>query len=59
MFTDLLWFKDYKNLKEQLEQIENKIFKKRNNKFNEALKEYIEDLSKDSNDQLSEKLENI
>lgn len=59
IFTDLLWFKDYKNLKEQLEQIENKIFEKRNNKFNEALKEYIEDLNDDSNDQLSEKLENI
>ncbi|KKW61265.1 aromatic motif membrane protein [Mycoplasma capricolum] len=59
IFTDLLWFKDYKNLKEQLEQIENKIFEKRNNKFNEALKEYIEDLNEDSSDQLSEKLENI
>lgn len=59
IFTDLLWFKDYKNLKEQLEQIENKIFEKRNNKFNEALKEYIEDLNDDSNDQLSEELESI
>ncbi|KEZ17060.1 aromatic motif membrane protein [Mycoplasma capricolum] len=59
IFTDLLWFKDYKNLKEQLEQIENKIFEKRNNKFNEALKEYIEEQNEDSNDQLSEKLENI
>ncbi|WP_237719204.1 hypothetical protein [Mycoplasma mycoides] len=53
-----MWFKDYKNLKEQLEEIENKIFEKRNNKLNEALKEYIEDLE-DSNNQLSEKLENI
>ncbi|WP_434335218.1 aromatic motif membrane protein [Mycoplasma capricolum subsp. capricolum] len=59
IFTDLLWFKDYKNLKEQLEQIEDKIFEKRNNKFNEALKEYIEDLNEDSNDQLSEKLDTV
>ncbi|CBW54598.1 Conserved hypothetical protein, predictedlipoprotein [Mycoplasma mycoides subsp. capri LC str. 95010] len=57
IFTDLLCFKDYKNLKEQLEQIENKIFEKRNNKLNEALKEYIEEQNEDSNDQLSEKLE--
>ncbi|MDP4040266.1 aromatic motif membrane protein [Mycoplasma mycoides] len=57
IFTDLLWFKDYKNLKEQLEQIENKIFEKRNNKLNEALKEYIEEQNEDSNDQLSEKLD--
>ncbi|QVK09281.1 aromatic motif membrane protein [Mycoplasma mycoides] len=59
IFTDLLWFKDYKNLKEQLEQIENKIFEKRNDKLNEALKEYIEEQNEDSNDQLSEKLDTV
>ncbi|WP_434335782.1 aromatic motif membrane protein [Mycoplasma capricolum subsp. capricolum] len=60
IFTDLLWFKDYKNLKEQLEQIENKIFEKRNNKFNEALKEYIEDLNDDQdNDEINDKLQEI
>ncbi|WP_434334595.1 aromatic motif membrane protein [Mycoplasma capricolum subsp. capricolum] len=60
IFTDLLWFKDYKNLKEQLEQIENKIFEKRNNKFNEALKEYIEDLNEDQdNDEINDKLQEI
>ncbi|WP_434329474.1 aromatic motif membrane protein [Mycoplasma capricolum subsp. capricolum] len=60
IFTDLLWFKDYKNLKKQLEQIENKIFEKRNNKFNEALKEYIEDLNDDQdNDEINDKLQEI
>ncbi|WP_434333495.1 aromatic motif membrane protein [Mycoplasma capricolum subsp. capricolum] len=60
IFTDLLWFKDYKNLKEQLEQIENKIFEKRNNKFNETLKEYIEDLNDDQdNDEINDKLQEI
>ncbi|QVJ95451.1 aromatic motif membrane protein [Mycoplasma mycoides] len=63
IFTDLLWFKDYKNLKEQLEQIENKIFEKRNNKLNEALKEYIEDLedneNEEANDQINDKLQDI
>ncbi|QVJ96278.1 lipoprotein [Mycoplasma mycoides subsp. capri] len=63
IFTDLLWFKDYKNLKEQLEQIENKIFEKRNNKLNEALKEYIEELEdsedEEANDQINDKLQDI
>ncbi|EXU60134.1 aromatic motif membrane protein [Mycoplasma mycoides] len=63
IFTDLLWFKDYKNLKEQLEQIENKIFEKRNDKLNEALKEYIEDLedneNEEANDQINDKLQDI
>ncbi|UZK64339.1 lipoprotein [Mycoplasma mycoides subsp. capri] len=63
IFTDLLWFKDYKNLKEQLEEIENKIFEKRNNKLNEALKEYIEYLedneNEEVNDQINDKLQDI
>ncbi|ACU78571.1 putative liporotein [synthetic Mycoplasma mycoides JCVI-syn1.0] len=63
IFTDLLWFKDYKNLKEQLEQIENKIFEKRNDKLNEALKEYIEELEdsedEEANDQINDKLQDI
>ncbi|WFQ95561.1 aromatic motif membrane protein [Mycoplasma feriruminatoris] len=59
VFTDLLWFKDPNNLKKQLEQIEKKIYEKRLSKFNEALKEYIEEESEDSNDELSEKFDSI
>ncbi|QVK05172.1 aromatic motif membrane protein [Mycoplasma mycoides] len=63
IFTDLLWFKDSNNLKEQLEQIENKIFEKRNDKLNEALKEYIEELEdsedEEANDQINDKLQDI
>ncbi|QVK01936.1 lipoprotein [Mycoplasma mycoides subsp. capri] len=63
IFTDLLWFKDYKNLKKQLEQIENKIFEKRNDKLNEALKEYIEEQEdsedEEANDQINNKLQDI
>ncbi|WFQ91381.1 lipoprotein [Mycoplasma feriruminatoris] len=63
VFTDLLWFKDPNNLKEQLEQIEKKIYEKRLSKFNEALKEYIEEERDESNDdensEISEKLDTI
>nr|VZR98664.1 hypothetical protein MF5295_00879 [Mycoplasma feriruminatoris] len=63
VFTDLLWFKEPNNLKEQLEQIEKKIYEKRLGKFEEALKEYIEDKKEESNDdengEISEKLDTI
>ncbi|WFQ90560.1 aromatic motif membrane protein [Mycoplasma feriruminatoris] len=63
VFTDLLWFKDPNNLKKQLEQIEKKIYEKRLGKFEEALKEYIEDKKEESNDdengEISEKLDTI
>ncbi|WFQ94736.1 aromatic motif membrane protein [Mycoplasma feriruminatoris] len=59
VFTDLLWFKEPNNLKEQLEQIEKKIYEKRLGKFEEALKEYIEDKKEESEDESGKQFDSI
>nr|VZK65697.1 hypothetical protein MF5292_00875 [Mycoplasma feriruminatoris]VZR75840.1 hypothetical protein MF5294_00873 [Mycoplasma feriruminatoris]VZR98607.1 hypothetical protein MF5293_00870 [Mycoplasma feriruminatoris] len=63
VFTDLLLFKEPNNLKEQLEQIEKKIYEKRLGKFEEALKDHIEESedneNEETNDEINDKLQDI